>query len=112
MGAAGMVGIAGRQLRRVLSVMQTKLESRRVIANICRRGETANRDQQALHSDRIGDDDADQRSQKPLGLDAQSEYAAHGNATIDPPAAALRELTTEQTLHNAVDAKCPFGWSD
>ncbi len=112
MGAAGMVGIAGRQLRRVLSVMQTKLESRRVIANICRRGETANRDQQALHSDRIGDDDADPRSQKPLGLDAQSEYAAHGNATIDPPATALCQLTTEQTLHNAVDAKCPFGWSD
>jgi hypothetical protein len=109
---AGMVGIASRQLRRVLSIMQTKLESRRVIANICGRGEAANRDQQALRSDRIGDDDADQRSQKPLGLDAQFECAAHANGAIDPAIAAFHQLTTEQTFHNAVDAKCPFGCSD
>jgi hypothetical protein len=37
-----------------------------------------------LRGDRIGDDDADQRSQEPLGLDSQSEYAAHANGTIDP----------------------------
>ena len=80
MGAVGIVGIAGRQFPRVLGIVQTKLESRRVIANICRNGEPAKCDQQALRSNRIGDDDADQRSQEPLGLDAQSEYAAHANA--------------------------------
>ena len=112
MGAVGMVGIAGRQLRRVLGIVQTKLESRRVIADICRKGEAAKCDQQALRGDRIGDDDADQRSQEPLGLDAQSEYAAHANGTIDPTVAALHQLTTEQTLHNAIDAKCPSGRSD
>jgi hypothetical protein len=112
MGAAGMVVIAGRQFRRVLGIVQTELESRRLFADISRKGEAAKCDQQALRGDRIGDNDADQRSQKPLGLDGQSEYAAHGNATIDPPATALCQLTTEQTLHNAVDAKCPFGWSD
>ena len=112
MGAVGMVGIAGRQFRRVLGIVQTKLESRRVIADICRKGEVAKCDQQALRGDRIGDDDADQRSQEPLGLDAQSEYAAHANGTIDPAAAAFHQLTTEQTLHNAIDAKCPSGRSD
>jgi hypothetical protein len=107
-GAVGMVGIAGRQFHRVLGIVQTKLESRRVIANICRNGGPAKcDDQQALRSNRIGDDDADQRSQEPLGLDAQSEYAAHTNATIGPAVAALHQLMTEQTLHNAIDAKCP-----
>jgi len=33
-GTGGMVGIAGRQLRHVLGIVQTKLESRRVIADI------------------------------------------------------------------------------
>ena len=112
MRAAGMVGIAGRQFRRVLGIVQTKLESRRVIANICTKVEAANRDQQALRGDRICDDDAGQRSQEPLGLDAQSEYAAHANGTIDPAIAALHQLTTEQILHNAIDAKCPSGGSD
>ena len=107
MGAAGMVGIAGRQLRRVRGIVQTKLEGRRVIANICRKGEPTKRDKQALRGDRIGDDDADQRSQEPLGLDAQSEYAAHANATISSAVAAFDQLMTEQTLHNAIDAKCP-----
>jgi hypothetical protein len=106
MGVAGMIGIAGRQLRRVLGIVQTKLESRRVIADICRKGEAAKCDQQALRGDRIGDDDADQRSQEPLEVDARSEYAAHANGTIDPTAAALHQLTTEQTLHNAIEAKC------
>ena len=95
MGVAGMIWIAGRQLRRVLGIVQTKLESRRVIADICRKGEAAKCDQQALRGDRIGDDDADQRSQEPFGLDARSEYAAHANGTIDPTAAALHQLTTE-----------------
>jgi len=112
MGVAGMIGIAGRQLRRVLGIVQTQLESRRVIANICRKREAAKCDQQALRGDRIGDDDADQRSQEPFGLDARSEYAAHANGTIDPTAAALHQLTTEQTLHNAIDAKCPSGRTD
>jgi hypothetical protein len=48
-----------------------------------------------LRGDRIGDDDADQRSQEPLELDAQSEHAAHANGTTDPTAAALHQLTTE-----------------
>ena len=107
MGAGSMVGIAGRQLRHVLGIVQTKLESRRVIADICRKGEPAQRNQQALRSDSVGDDDANQRSQEPLGLDAQSEYAAHAKGTIDPAAAALHQLTTEQTLHNAIDATFP-----
>ena len=107
MGAVGMVGIAGRQFRRVLGIVQTKLESRRVIVNICRNGGPAKCDQQALRCNRIGDDDADQRSQEPLGLDAQSEYTAHANATIRPAVAALHQLMTEQTLRNAIDAKCP-----
>jgi hypothetical protein len=112
MRAAGMVGIAGRQFRRVLGVVQTKLESRRVIANICTKVQAANCDQQALRGDRICDHDAGQRSQEPLGLGAQSEYAAHDNGTIDPAIAALHQLTTEQILHNAIDAKCPSGGSD
>ena len=106
MRTAGMVGIARRQFRRVLGIVQTKLERRRVIANICTRGEAANCDQQALRGDRICDDDAGQRSQKPLGLGAQSEYAAHDNGTIDPAIAALHQLTTEEILHNAIDVKC------
>ena len=105
--AIGKVGIAGRHFRRVLGIVQTKLETRRVIANICRNGGPAKCDQQALRSNRIGDDDADQRSHEPLGLDAQSEYAAHANATIGPAITALQQLMTEQTLHNAIDAKCP-----
>ena len=107
MGVAGMIGIAGRQLRRVLGIVQTELESRRVIADICRNGGPAKCDQQALRSNRVGDDDADQRSQEPLGLDAQFEYAAHANATNGPAVAALHQLMTEQTLHKAIDAKCP-----
>ena len=35
---------------------------------------------------RIGDDDANQRSQEPPRLDAQSEYAAHANRTVGPNA--------------------------
>ena len=105
MGAARVVGIAGRQLRRVPGIVQTKLE-RRVIADICRKGEAAKCDQQTLRGDRIGNYDADQRSQEPFGLYAQSEYAAHANAHIDRAAAALHQLTTDQTLHNAIDAKC------
>ena len=112
MRAAGMVGIARRQFRRVLRIVQAKLESRCVIANICTKVKAANHDQQALRGDRICDDDAGQRSQEPLGLDAQSEYAAHANGTIDPAIAALHQLTTEQILHNAIDAKCPSGGSD
>ena len=66
-------------------------------------------DQQALRGDRIGDDDAHQRPQEPLALDARSEYAAHAKGTIDPAVAAFHQLTTEHTLHNAIDAKCPSG---
>ena len=109
---AGMVGIAGRQSRRVLGIVQTKLESWRVIANICMKVEAANCDQQALRGDRICDDDAGQRAQEPLGLGAQPEYAAHDNGTTDPAISTLHQLTTEQTLHNAIDAKCPPGRSD
>ena len=109
---AGMVGIAGRQSRRVLGIVQTKLESWRVITNIRTNVEATNCDQQALCGDRICDDDACQRSQEPLGLGAQSEYAAHVNGTIDPAIAAFHQLTTEPTLHNAIDAKCPSGRSD
>jgi hypothetical protein len=65
-----------------------------------------------LRGDRICDDDAHQRSQEPLGLDVQSEYAAHANGTIDPAATALRQATTERTLHNVIVAKCPSGRSD
>ena len=87
-------------------------KARCVIANICTKVKAANRDQQALRGDRICDDDAGQRSQEPLGLNAQFEYAAHANGTIDPAIAALHQLTTEQILHNAIDAKCPSGGSD
>ncbi len=112
MCAAGMVGIAGREFGLVLGIVQTKFESRRVIANICMKVEAANCDQQALRGDRICDDDAGQRAQEPLGLGAQPEYAAHDNGTIDPAIAELHQLTTEQTLHNAIDAKRPSGGSD
>jgi len=100
---AGMVGMAGRQSWRVPGIVQTKLESRRVI---CTNVEATDCDQQALRGDGICDDDAGQRSQEPLGLGAQSEYAAHDNGTIDPAIAALHQLTTEETLHNAIDVKC------
>jgi hypothetical protein len=115
MGVAGMIGIAGRQLRRLLGIVQTKLESRRVIADICRKGEAAKCDQQALRGDRIGDDDADQRSQEPLGLDAQSEYATHANGTIDPAAAALislrqSRLYTTLSRQNARSAGAINAW--
>ncbi len=103
---AGMVGIAGRQSRRVLGIVQTKLESWHVSANIFTNVEATNCDQQALRGDGICDDDAGQRSQEPLGLGAQSEHAAHDNGTIDPAIAALHQLTTEETLHNAIDVKC------
>jgi hypothetical protein len=112
MRAAGMVGIAGRQFRRVLGIVQTKLESRRVIANICTKVKAANCDQQALRGDRICDDDASERPQEPLGSDTRSEYAAHANGTVDPDAATLHNFTTEQTLNNAIAAKYPSGRSD
>ena len=115
MGAAGMVGIAGRQLRRVLGIVQTKLESRRVIADICRKGEAAKCDQQALRGDRIGDDDADQRSQEPLGLDAQSEYAAHANALSirpQPHFISLRQIRryTTRSTQNTLPAGAINAW--
>lgn len=90
MSAGGMVGIAGRQLWHVLGIVQTKVESRRVITDICRKGEAAKRDQQALRGDRIGDGDADQRSQEPPGLDAEFEYAAHAKGTIGPTELSIR----------------------
>ena len=107
-GCSRLVSIAGRQLRRVLGIVETQLESWRVIADICRKGEAAKCDQQTLRGDRIGNYDADQRSQEPFGLDAQSEYAAHANAHIDRAAAALHQLTTDQTLHKRYRRKIPF----
>ena len=94
---AGMVGIAGRQSRRVLGIVQTKLESWHVIANICTNVEATNCDQQALRGDRICDDDEGQRSQEPLGLNAQSEYTAHVNGPIDPAATAF--ISLRQSRH-------------
>lgn len=101
MCAAGMVGIAGRQFGLVLGIVQTKFESRRVIANICTRVEAANCDKQALRGDRICDDDAGQRSQEPRGFGAQSEYAAHDNGTIvrpQPHCISLRQSKLYTTL--------------
>src|SRR5262245_57117706 len=58
--AAG-IGLASRKLRRARRIVQTEFEGGCVLAGICRQGETANRNQQALGSDRIGDDDAQER---------------------------------------------------
>ena len=48
--------------------MQTKLESRRVVVGMSGEGETAERDQQALRGNRIGDQDAYEGRQKSLDL--------------------------------------------
>lgn len=79
MRAPGMIGSAGRQGRCAIGVVQAELEGRRVVAGIRRQRKSAQPNQQALHGDRIGDSDAYQRSQEPLRLDAQSEFAAHAN---------------------------------
>ena len=107
MRAPGMTGIASREVGCALAAVETKLDGRRAFAGLRRERKSAERNQQALRGDGIRDDDADQRSQEPLGLDVQSEYAAHAKGTIDPAAAALHQLTTEQTLHNAIDATFP-----
>jgi hypothetical protein len=68
MCAAGMVVIAGRQFWRVPGIVQTKLETRRVIANICTKVGAANCDQQALRGDRICDNDASSGRKNRLDL--------------------------------------------
>jgi hypothetical protein len=62
MAATGMIGISGRQVRRILGIMETKLESRRASAGFGGECESAESDQQALGGDSIGKNDANQRA--------------------------------------------------
>jgi hypothetical protein len=67
MSGAGMIGIAGRQLRSPLAVVLTKLKSRRAITGSRRWREPSKRDQQTLRGHRIGDDDDEQRPPEAIG---------------------------------------------
>jgi hypothetical protein len=82
MCAAGMIGIAGRQVRCGLAVMKTKLESRHVLVGLRRQREAAKHDQQALRGDGVGNDQADQGPPEPLGLHGKFEHAAAHNHNL------------------------------
>ena len=110
MRAAGMVGIR-RQFRRVLRIGGKARKPVRYRQHLhegkSRQPRSTGFARRSHMRQRSG-----QRSRRTTGLNAQSEYAAHANGTIDPAIAALHQLTTEQILHNAIDAKCPSGGSD
>jgi len=74
MGALGMIGITGGRLRSALTVMDTKLETWRVVAGMREEGEARKDDQQALRGDSVRHDDADHRPPKPLGSTTESDH--------------------------------------
>jgi hypothetical protein len=69
-----LAGSAGR-------IVQAEFEGRSVLAGIRRQGEAADRDQQALDGDRIGDDNAQERSPETLACAVKS---AHRQPTPGP----------------------------
>jgi hypothetical protein len=99
MGAAVMTGVAGRQVRRALGVVETKLESRSALTGTGRERKAAKRNQQALRGNGIGDDDADNRSPQTPGPHRASEHAAaHREAHLITkpavPKASVRRFTS------------------
>jgi hypothetical protein len=62
MGAPSAIRTASWQDRRILAVVQTKLERRRAVIGLCGEGKSANGDQQALRRDGISGNQADDRS--------------------------------------------------
>ncbi len=71
MTAAGITWSVGRNVRGTLAVVETKLESWRAGIGTRRHCKSAERYQQALGGDGIGDNDADQRSPEALGPPAR-----------------------------------------
>jgi hypothetical protein len=78
MGARGMIG-AGRKRGRALSVMETKLDSKRAFSRVRRERKSAEHDQQALRGHRIGNDNANQRPQQAPQFWVEPEYASLHN---------------------------------
>jgi hypothetical protein len=81
--AFGMIGIAGGQLRSALAVMDTKLEAGSVVGGTRREWETGKHNQQALRSDCVRYDNANQRSQRPLGPIAQPDHQTIPTISVD-----------------------------
>jgi hypothetical protein len=77
MTACGMIGVVGRQLRRALAIVQAKLESWRAVIGVSGWGETAERDQEALRGNRIGNDDAYELSAEAIGPAEFDHHAGH-----------------------------------
>ncbi len=81
MGAAGMalpgvfVGQTRCGLRRGLSAVQAKRERSPILIGMRQGGETADRDQQPLRGDGIGDEEADERPPHSLAPVAQFDHA-------------------------------------
>jgi len=79
MVAARMNGSAIRCVRRGSAVV-TQFESRQAFLGVRGNRQRANRNEQSLRGDGIGDDYADQRSPQPPGLFAKSQHAAAHHA--------------------------------
>ena len=80
MGAAGVAlsGVFGRKVGRGLrggsSVVQAQLERRPILIGVRKGGETADRDQQPLRGDGIGDEETDERPPHPLAPGAEIDH--------------------------------------
>jgi hypothetical protein len=96
MGATSMIDIAGRQLRSALAVVDTQLETWRVVSGTRWQWEARKDNKQALRSDCIRYDNANQRPQKRLGPTTSPDHQGVPNDQPGPAESKVNTRNSEQ----------------